>query len=311
MKLICAFTFLVCSAAALSTVSGPVVFSWSEAALSPDGKQLATLDGAGLSIMDLESRRTVGLLPSGRAGRNLTFSPDGKSLYFIGPENALQRYTFSDGAAKKILAGLDGPFAISPDGRNVAFVRREKERSDADLMIANSNGREERKLTTFPAAKCRLWFPAAEMAVIETVGVGLSQQFRNRLAAIAVDTGERKNLLSQDGMMRMIWPPGKAGLFALRVSGGTEYRTYLGQVWRRQTLDAPWRQLTQDAIGFQDLIGVSADGSTIAVKRPMLSDISFEGFMGTITSWMQTRGRMAISPRNIRGFELVILHVGQ
>jgi hypothetical protein len=294
---------LICTLTLLAAVNGPILFCWIEAALSPDGRQLATLDRTGMAIMDLESRRSTVLLPPDRAGRNLTFSPDGKALYFIGAGNVLQRYTLTDGTTRKALSGLSGPFAISPDGKKIAFV------ADTGLMIANSDGREERKLTTFQAKNCRLWFPSIETVVLETVGVGLDQQGHNRLSTFAVATGERRELLSGGQTMRFIWPPGKAGLFELRVSGGIEYRTALGQVWRRPTVDAEWSQVTDDRLGFIDLIGVSADGSTIALKRPILSDTSFDGFFGTITSWIKTSGRMPLSPRSIQGYELVLVKI--
>ena len=260
-----------------------------------------------MSIMDLESRRTTSLLPPERAGRNLTFSADGKSLYFIESGNLLQRYTLSDGTSKKILSRLNGPFAVSPDGENIAFVRHEAPRIDADLMIANSDGREVRKLTTLKAQGYRLWFPSKETIILETVPTGLHEWGHGVLSSITVDTGERRELLSEDQAMRFIWPSSKAGLFELRISGA-EYGVALGQIWRRETPKAERHQVTDDRLGFVDLIGVSAVGSIIAVKRPMLSDLSFEGFVGTISSWMHPGWRTQ-PPRHITGYELVVLHI--
>jgi hypothetical protein len=263
------------------------------------------LADARLSIMELDSRRTVALPTPGPVSRNLTFAPDGKSLYFIAPDNTLQQYTFTDGITKKILAALDGPFAISPDGKLI-FLRHETQHADLDLVIAGADGRNARKVTTLPEASYRLFFPVAETVVVEEIGTGLSRQLRNRLSTIALNTGSRTEVPSQDGTMRMLWPSGKAGAFSLVMSLHNTREIFLGQIWHRKTADAPWKQLTQDSIGFQDLIGASAD-ATIAVKRPMLSDISFDDFVGALGSWVLP-GPVR-SARHIAGYELVVLHI--
>ena len=114
---------------------------------------------------------------------------------------------------------------------------------------------------------------------------------------------------TESRMIRIVWPAGKAGVFGLRWFGGWEYRTVLGQICRRESPANPWHQVTQDDLGFSDLLGVSGDGTVIAVKRPILSSLSFEGIVRSVGSWFVTTGRAAVSPRIVTGYELVVLRV--
>src|SRR5437867_343862 len=115
----------------LPVFAQPIPYRWTEIALSPDGRQFVALDASGVSIIDAASKKSHVILPAGRVERGLMYAPDGKSLYFIGRENpkqptSLHRYTFENGALKKVLNGVDGPFAVSPDGQRMVLVQQDK-----------------------------------------------------------------------------------------------------------------------------------------------------------------------------------------
>src|SRR5262245_22453866 len=81
-----------------------------------------------------------------------TFSPDGKFLYYNSRERnntiaMLHRVALEGGVPTQLIADVDGPITFSPDGEQLAFVRGSSSGERA-LMIANTDGREERKLAS-------------------------------------------------------------------------------------------------------------------------------------------------------------------
>jgi hypothetical protein len=105
----------------------------------------------------------------------------------------LNRYWFATGKSTRLLTGIDNAVAVSPDSKHVAFIRLEKPHECA-LMIADADGSRERHLASVMAESCRAWFPEAEMAAIEKIGVGLRHQYERQLVVVSTSTGEKKEL---------------------------------------------------------------------------------------------------------------------
>ncbi|MFG6200582.1 hypothetical protein [Nonomuraea sp. JJY05] len=92
-------------------------------AFSPDGRTLAVSregEPGHIELWDLEQRAIRAT--TGRGARHLTFRPDGRLLVTGKPFQLINPAT---GATRPPATGagrLDGPFAFSPDGRQVAFA---------------------------------------------------------------------------------------------------------------------------------------------------------------------------------------------
>jgi eukaryotic-like serine/threonine-protein kinase len=125
--------------------------------LSPDGEYVAyVLDDAGkqsLWIMQVESKSTIQVIAPAEVGYNsVTFSPDGKFLYYDTTDkqyqSALYQVPILGGTPRKILADIDSQIAISPNGKQVAFVKTDLADGKTALVMAAVDGSEKRVLMT-------------------------------------------------------------------------------------------------------------------------------------------------------------------
>jgi Tol biopolymer transport system component/DNA-binding winged helix-turn-helix (wHTH) protein len=125
--------------------------------LSPDGEYVAyVLDDAGkqsLWIMQVETKSCVQIIaPTEVSYNSVTFAPDGKFLYYDITDkqyqSALYQVPILGGTPRKILTEIDSHIAISPNGKQVAFVKNDYAGGKTALVVANVDGNEKRVLMT-------------------------------------------------------------------------------------------------------------------------------------------------------------------
>ncbi|MEW6130402.1 MAG: winged helix-turn-helix domain-containing protein [Acidobacteriota bacterium] len=125
--------------------------------LAPDGEYVAyVLDDAGkqsLWVMQVETKSCVQVIaPTEVIYDSVTFSPDGKFLYFDTTDkqyqSALYQIPILGGTPRKILVDVDSHIAISPDGKQLAYVTSDLAKGRTALMVANADGSEPRVLMT-------------------------------------------------------------------------------------------------------------------------------------------------------------------
>ena len=102
-------------------------------ALSPDGKYLAYTDNPGgrqsLWVRQLDGTNPLELIAPRNVGYwGVTFAPDGASIFYTvkgrdDPDGSIYQIPFLGGPSRKILTGVDSPPAVSPDGRQLAYLR--------------------------------------------------------------------------------------------------------------------------------------------------------------------------------------------
>ncbi|HVG38660.1 MAG TPA: winged helix-turn-helix domain-containing protein, partial [Pyrinomonadaceae bacterium] len=121
------------------------------ATVSADGKYLAyslydEREGDSLWVKNLPSESTMRIGAPTKAGyESPTFSPDGNYLYYASNRNwpcDIYAIPVLGGAARRIAAEVWSAFALSPDGRQLAFVRRRPDGSESALVIAGVDGGE-------------------------------------------------------------------------------------------------------------------------------------------------------------------------
>jgi Tol biopolymer transport system component len=130
------------------TESGDVTM----AALSPDGKYTAYAEampeGVALNVRQLQTKSTVTAVPAGKyryAG--IAFSTDSAYLYLTtrGP-SALLRVAVFGGVVEKIADEIVTAVSVSPDGRELAYIRGKL--TEPQLIVANADGTNARVVFT-------------------------------------------------------------------------------------------------------------------------------------------------------------------
>jgi Tol biopolymer transport system component/DNA-binding winged helix-turn-helix (wHTH) protein len=130
------------------------------AAISPDGKYVVyaeeEADRQSLWVRQVVAANSKQIIPPAEiAYTGLTFSPDSNFLYYVTREmfspgidtlkansGVLYQMPALGGASRKLIQGVSSPVTFSPDGKRLAFVRREPGQG-SKLMLANADGMGE------------------------------------------------------------------------------------------------------------------------------------------------------------------------
>lgn len=124
------------------------------AAISPDGKYVVYAqadDGKqSLWVRQVAATTNVEIVHAAEViYRGLTFSPDGAFVYYVvqegsNPIQALYQVPALGGQPRKLVVDIDSPVAVSPDGTQLAFVRRFRGKGEDALLVTRVDGTEER-----------------------------------------------------------------------------------------------------------------------------------------------------------------------
>ncbi|MDQ3014203.1 MAG: protein kinase, partial [Acidobacteriota bacterium] len=136
------------------TSSGKVT----RAVISPDSKYVVhVLSNAGkqsLLVRQVTPSDNVEVVAPGDVTyRGLTFSRDGTHVYYVlqernDPISSLYQVPVLGGTPRRILRDIDSPVAISPDSKQLAFLRRVRGQGEDQLLLANADGGNIRVLVS-------------------------------------------------------------------------------------------------------------------------------------------------------------------
>jgi Tol biopolymer transport system component len=134
----------------------------SVAALSSDGKLFAyvvnDLGQRSLWLGYIEGGNDIQLRQSAEARYSgLAFSPDSSYVYFsilddANPNFALFKIPVFGGVQEKVLDNI-GSFSLSPDERQIAYVRHNDDEKKDSLVVANLDKSSEREIALFAPSK--------------------------------------------------------------------------------------------------------------------------------------------------------------
>ena len=132
------------------------------ATVSADGQYIFNVHDEGGGKQSLWMRHIATgsnkeILPATEANyTGMTFTPDGNYLYFVRIEpqrpniGVLYKIPVLGGIPEKLVEDVDSAVTFSPDGQQMAFVRNSSAEANTKLIIAHSDGNNERVLATLP-----------------------------------------------------------------------------------------------------------------------------------------------------------------
>ncbi len=251
------------------TDSGDVVFT----TLSPDCELLALVrqeaQGESVWVKQIATGSSVQTLSPSRKGyRSLAFSPDGRYLFFreeANPGSVYQTSAFGS-APKKVADNVWSDFTISPDGKQVAFIRRDSERNYAYLlMVSNLDGSGERELSVRQAPlNYRNVFAWSPDGLKLLVTAGTNQDPLSKLLIVDVPTGQESEFKTPRwrAISRALWNPKGNYL----IVSAREINETTSQLWLLGYPQGEVRRLTNDLEAYF-WVSLSADGRMLVARQ--------------------------------------------
>ena len=251
------------------TDSGDVVYP----TVSPDGTLLAYVrledEQSSVWVKQVTDGSPLRTLPPTRKGyRSLAFSPDGRQLYFReeAEPGAVYQTPVLGGTPKRIADNVWSDFSLSPDGKQLAFVRRDEGMTQYLLMLAGVDGSGERRLAVRSSpwdfrGGSPGWSPDGTKLVIAS---GQQQQFFPKLLLYDVATGAETELKIPRwrSVYRALWLPDGKRLIVTARDAGERY----SQMWMLSYPGGEVRRLTNDLESYFWL-SMSADGRRLVTRQ--------------------------------------------
>jgi len=197
------------------------------AAISPDGKYLAyVVNDSGqqsLWIRQIATSSNIQIVPPADARcYGLTFSPDGNYVYYISTSkgrSALNQVPSLGGPVRRLMDGVGGAVAFSPDSKQIAFVRGAPDQGESVLVIANLDGTGERKLATRKSPdffSSVAWSPDRKVIACGAGGFDHGRAYQN-VVQVTTEDGKETTLSSRKwySVSRLVWLADGSGLMML------------------------------------------------------------------------------------------------
>ena len=244
------------------------------ATISPDGHYVFNVhdDGRGMESLWMRHKTTASnqeIIPSTETHyTGLTFSPDGSYLYFVRiepqrPDLALlYQVPVLGGTPRLLITDVDSAVSFSPDGKQLVFSRNSSADADSKLIIAHSDGSNERVLAKLPLPgyKDPAWSPDGETIVASILDPGGASL--GRLVGINPESGKERTIYSATALLsKPVWlPDGKTIAFVFQ-DIATNWEGQIGEVGVRS---GKFRRITNDLnIYNSNTLAVPNDGKEL------------------------------------------------
>ena len=238
------------------------------AVISPDGQYIAYTfpvkgqNSVWLRQLSTDSGKEI-VSPGDRLG-GLAISHNGQHLYFIkGPPESFALYRVAlplGGVPVRLIEKPQGTYSLSPDDRQIAFVRYSEDDKQCALMIASIDGHQERAIAIHDQPdrfNSPAWSPdGTNVAVASGPSDSGSQQVRVLQFNVATGSAVELSPTRWFHISRIVWLPNQSGLLI----AGKRTLGQPKQLWRLNHRTGEVTPLTDGTISYVDL-SLTADGS--------------------------------------------------
>lgn len=258
------------------TTSGQVL----RAAVSHDGKYVAYVEGTNdaqsllIRQVSVASQATL-VAAADEKYLSVTFSADDTLIYYVAQSQGqiagmLFQIPLLGGVPKKLLSGLNSPVALSPDGRQAAFVRYAPAQRESALVLARLDGTAEHTLLTRKRPEIisshGLAWSSDGKRIACAAGNGVAGEAALQMLAVNPTDGAMQPISSEtwSATGQMAWLGDGSGLvFNAWRSGSAVYGDPL---WLLHYPGGDVRQITNDLSRYEDAT-LSADGTKLVARQ--------------------------------------------
>ena len=255
------------------TTTGTVL----EAIISPDGKYIAySVDEGGEESLWLRqvdvATSDIQIAPAADVRyQAVTFSPDGNYIYYVESEkgsSGLFRGPVLGGPSRKVIDNVFRSVSFSPDGQQLAFLRRSVSNRDYMLMIANADGTEERRLADGyfgPPA----WSPDGKI-----IACGTRDRESIRPAVVMevrVSDGQQRLIRTRElwAVDQLAWLADSSGLIAV----GEQEIHSPNQLWHISYPEGEVTRITNDLNDYHNVSLTATSSALVTVRNEQFSTV--------------------------------------
>lgn len=240
-----------------------------EASISPDGKYVAYVnDETGKQSVWLRQINTGADLqvvsPTAARYKGISFSPSGEYLFYLkteGDSADLYQVSTFGGPSRRLASQVDTPVSFSPEGTHLTFVRYSADTHITTLLIANTDGSNERALAVLkePQLFSRggfyssgpAWSPDGKIIAVPAYSV--TDKTHREIILVNVADGSMNSIKpgNWSTIEKLVWLADGSGF----LMNAAEAKSLLLQVWLVNREGNQARRITKDPSNY---IGLSA-----------------------------------------------------
>ncbi len=236
------------------------------AAISPNGKRMAYLVGLGgktsIWLKQFDSGENTQIVAdTDDSYYGLSFSNDGEEVFFSrGPKVDearkinIYRVSILGGIPKEVLGDIVGLFSVSPDNRQISFVRCLRQETDfCSLFIADIDGKNERKLLTRPRP-IRMGdnqFSPDGKSIAVALGQSRTSSSEFGLVEVDISSGTEREITNHkfSNIDHLRWLPDQSGILLTAY----EPPNNSVKIFQVSTKTDEIKLLTKDSIGYENI----------------------------------------------------------